>query len=266
MPFQIGSVAVHDDGQHTGSAKRDAANGLAGLDSNGNVLAPGAGAYFARDGTNQIILYERTSGEGWLNVVRDGAQNFRALLKNAGSSSVIQLANMKNAASGIAGLDAQSRIATAQTAAILRSGLVGCIPVSALTTVQGTWGQLNIAGCTDFDDVLVTQAGSYNNSTTKADLDEVKISNLVLNAGTYTIIVVWSGSTDTGILEVLHGAASIGTVDTYAAGGSFNTATSFTYSPTVRTSADLRFRANGKNGASSAYAIHLQRIQIRKTT
>ncbi len=33
MPFQVGSVAMHDDGQHTGSAKRAGASGVAPLDA-----------------------------------------------------------------------------------------------------------------------------------------------------------------------------------------------------------------------------------------
>ena len=33
MPFQVGSVAVHDDVQHTGSAKRGLASGVASLDA-----------------------------------------------------------------------------------------------------------------------------------------------------------------------------------------------------------------------------------------
>ena len=33
MPFQIGGVSLHDDGQHTGSAKRAVASGVASLDA-----------------------------------------------------------------------------------------------------------------------------------------------------------------------------------------------------------------------------------------
>lgn len=40
MPFQTGSVAIHNDDQHTGSAKRSAANGVAGLDA--GALVPNA--------------------------------------------------------------------------------------------------------------------------------------------------------------------------------------------------------------------------------
>jgi len=37
MPFQIGGIAIHDDGQHTGNAKRGAALGIAGLDAGSKV-------------------------------------------------------------------------------------------------------------------------------------------------------------------------------------------------------------------------------------
>lgn len=38
MPLQIGSLAIHDDGQHTGSAKRGAASGIASLDAASKVV------------------------------------------------------------------------------------------------------------------------------------------------------------------------------------------------------------------------------------
>lgn len=37
MPLQIGGVAVHDDRQHTGSAKRNAASGVKGIDASQNL-------------------------------------------------------------------------------------------------------------------------------------------------------------------------------------------------------------------------------------
>jgi hypothetical protein len=63
MPFQVGSVAVHDDGQHSGSAKRDAILGVAGLSADGSVLSKGRSVYLTRDGNQEIKIIERTSDE-----------------------------------------------------------------------------------------------------------------------------------------------------------------------------------------------------------
>lgn len=38
MPLSVG-VSVHDDSAHTGNAKRETINGLAGLDAGGEVIA-----------------------------------------------------------------------------------------------------------------------------------------------------------------------------------------------------------------------------------
>ncbi|CAG0996891.1 hypothetical protein METP3_03024 [Methanosarcinales archaeon] len=161
-------------------------------------------------------------------------------------------------------VDANDRIPRLMNSAIYRSGFIGNVASGDITVVAGSFAQTNDANATDFDDLWVTQAGHRYNSTT-ADLDEFKISGLVLNAGTYVIKVVCVKNADGGILEVLHGTTSLGTYDQYNAGTSYNQIASFTYSPTTRVSADLRFRCNGKHASSSDYVIRTSRIQIMKT-
>lgn len=85
MPFPGGTQGAHDDGQHQGSAKRDAANGVAGLNASAKV--PDANLE-SPVGTHAAL----TSTHG----------------------GVLQTAAMKDVASGIAGLDASSLVAEAQ--------------------------------------------------------------------------------------------------------------------------------------------------------
>jgi hypothetical protein len=114
MPFQIGSVATHDDGQHTGSAKRDAISGVAGLNGLGDSLALGPVAWLTRNGTSEIWLGERISGDGVAYWKRIAAFSFEAYILESSVSKRIQTESMKNIASGIAGLDASTLLALAQ--------------------------------------------------------------------------------------------------------------------------------------------------------
>lgn len=131
------------------------------------------------------------------------------------------------------------------------------------TVVGGTWGLTNDASQTDYDPLINSQAGFLTNSTT-TNLDEIHFGNLALTAGTYKVTVAYIRSTDCAILEVLHGTTSIGTQDAYGT-LLYNRTVSFTYSPTVYTTGNLRFRANGKNGSSSAYRVYLSRLEIIRT-
>jgi hypothetical protein len=106
MPFQVGSVSVHDDGQHTGSAKRDTASGVAGLDSDGDVIAPGKSIELTRDVSDYITIRERTSNEGAFSLERVGVSDYAGYIRESAGNSLIQTASMKNVANGIAGLDA----------------------------------------------------------------------------------------------------------------------------------------------------------------
>jgi hypothetical protein len=110
MPFQVGSIALHDDGQHLGSAKRDVADGVAALDANGWILALGNRIVFARDGSDNLYLNERTSAEGVCRWSRVGANDYVADLKVASVWDRIQTASMKDVVSGIAALGAGGQL------------------------------------------------------------------------------------------------------------------------------------------------------------
>ncbi len=257
MPFQIGSVAVHDDGQHTGSAKRDTASGVAGLNDGGDVIAPGNEVKLTRDANNDIAISENQSGDWAITARRTAANTYTLYNNTAAGGKIIQDSSMKNIASGIAGLDALLGLLAHRT----RNGIGGF--GNNYTQVAGTWSATSSASQTDWDDILLSAAGfvvSQGNN-----LDEIKWPSVILNAGTYKIVIAYEKNNGAGILEVLHGTTSIGTQDTYDAGAVFNQVVSFTYSPTARASADFRIRANGKNVASSGYYLDISRIEIFKT-
>lgn len=134
---------------------------------------------------------------------------------------------------------------------------------SEKTVVAGTWAQLSSAGRTDYDDGLLSAAGFIQN-TTHANNDEIHFGNLILNAGTYKVVLSYVKSNDCAIFEVLHGTTSLGTQDAYAAVDA-NATVTFTYSPTTRATGNLRLKATGKNGSSSAYNVDICRLEIIRT-
>lgn len=123
MPFQIGSVGLHDDISHYGSAKRDAVNGVAPIDNLGNVLAKGPAIYLTRDGAEALYIRDRITGEDVLGISRSGANNYVGYILETTGWKKIQMESMKNVASGIAGLDASSRVA--QTNSFLAAPSLG---------------------------------------------------------------------------------------------------------------------------------------------
>ncbi len=130
------------------------------------------------------------------------------------------------------------------------------------TVVAGIWAQVNDPNQTDFDDRFVTQAGVVGNVETSGNLDEIKWPNVVLNAGTYLIKISYWRTTFNGILELLHGLVSMGTIDT-SGGNAYNVVGTITYSPTSRSVADFRMRVNGTT--SFGYGLLVSRIEIFKT-
>lgn len=129
--------------------------------------------------------------------------------------------------------------------------------------VAGTWTTFVNASQTDYDSSLI--AGYIQNNATHANNDEVHFGSLTLNAGTYKISVAYVKANDAGIIEILLGTTSLGTIDSYAAGTSFNQATTLTYSPTARVSGNLRLKVTNKNASSSNYYLYVSRIEIIRT-
>lgn len=106
MPLSGGTAGAHDDAMHQGSSKRDVANGVAGIDGDGRVLAPGPAFSLTRDVADQLGFRERTSSEDFMYVKRDGADDYTAYILDGGSYYVLQHAGLKDIAGGIAALDA----------------------------------------------------------------------------------------------------------------------------------------------------------------
>lgn len=131
MPLSSG-LSIHDDTKHKGSAKRDAANGVAGLDasveipiallktdvangiarldSGGSILAPHHSLYLTGGAGGDMYIRDRTSMEPAAHIRRVAANDFKLemwesnVLKEVLTESIIDVAN------GIAGLDANARI------------------------------------------------------------------------------------------------------------------------------------------------------------
>lgn len=106
MPLSGGTSGAHDDSMHQGSAKRDVAEGLAGLDVGGHVLAPGYRFTAARGAAEQITIRERTSDERVVRFIRIGANDYEARVNVGGVEKVVQHAGLKDVVNGIAALDA----------------------------------------------------------------------------------------------------------------------------------------------------------------
>lgn len=114
MVRSVVGIRAHNNDYHSGSAARDIASGVAGLDASGHVLAKGSAMQLIRDGLNRIYVMERTSAEYAVWSERLGANDYAAYVRESAASRRIQTESMKNAALGIAGLDAAAKVALAQ--------------------------------------------------------------------------------------------------------------------------------------------------------
>lgn len=132
------------------------------------------------------------------------------------------------------------------------------------TAVQGTWAWGANALQTFFASVMNEGAGSFVN-TTNNDLDEYKWSNIFLTKGTYTITIYTIFALNRGIAEILFGTTSLATRDLYNAGFVYNQVWTITFTICADTTADMRFRCNGKNAASSDHYVDFSYFNIQKT-
>ena len=129
-----------------------------------------------------------------------------------------------------------------------------------MTIVQGTWAQV-AWGFSDYDAALTGVTNSIYN-TAYTNLDEIHFGNVSLLAGKYKIQMshyYWSNG---GIIEILCGTTSLGTINTYSTGNGF-TVTEITVTLSTQVSGNLRVRANGTSG--SGYFIVFSRIEIIRT-
>lgn len=135
-----------------------------------------------------------------------------------------------------------------------------------VTQVAGTWAISTSGSVTDWDDAISASAGYMANTGSSTNLDEVHFGSITLNAGTYKITVAHIKASSCGIIELLVGTTSLGTIDTYEASGvSYNNVSTLTYSPTARISGNFRVKVNGKNASSSNYGVYIQRLEMIRT-
>jgi len=83
MPFQTGSIAIHDDGQHTGSAKRATVGGVAAISSAGRLVNSLGGAQYngyVRSFTRANGVARNTSlAAAWTSRTSASAQLWRSV-------------------------------------------------------------------------------------------------------------------------------------------------------------------------------------------
>jgi hypothetical protein len=65
------------------ASKKDVASGVAALDAVGALLVPGSKIYYARDGSNDVHIYERTSDEEAYAFHRVGANDYTMFVKES---------------------------------------------------------------------------------------------------------------------------------------------------------------------------------------
>ena len=137
--------------------------------------------------------------------------------------------------------------------------------VTEKVDIQNTWPQSNTAGQTKYHRAWVSQAAIIQQTASAANNDEFKFANILLKGpATYKITTVSLTGSDSGILEILHGVTSLGTIDQYT-GGAVNNAVLSLYATIATTAtADLRFKVTGKNGSSTGYWLRFSAIKIEE--
>lgn len=131
------------------------------------------------------------------------------------------------------------------------------------TIVSGIWAWQTNASATNYASFRGQGAGYWNNSTA-ANNDEYKWANLYLGPGLYEIDIIYAKGPDHGIAQFLFGTTSLGTIDEYVNIANYNNSATITFTITTATTADLRFKVNGKNGSSTSYSIDFQRFELLK--
>ena len=130
------------------------------------------------------------------------------------------------------------------------------LPLLYSAIVQGAW--IYLTGASHLG------GNMYNSSA--ADADEVNYV-AYMAAGTYTLIVVHPKDTDRGIAEVKIDGVLADSTDQYAAAPELNIVTKTT-GIVVATSGlkTITWKANSKNGSSSAYSIFFSVINFWRTS
>lgn len=86
-----------------------------------------------------------------------------------------------------------------------------------------------------------------------------------LEAGTYTVTVIYTKFTNGAICDVLIDGTSIGTFDRYNLTANVNNVVTFAGVAVTAGNHTLRIAANGKAGSSSDYVIDVQAVTLHRT-
>ena len=194
------------------------------------------------------------------------------------STNNVMAKSLKSATTAIdvsaatAPITGQVLTATSSTAATWQNLPVGTLPPQLLssywhatwanrTIVQGNWIQVGW-GLTDIDTSLTgVTTGVYNSSN--VNLDEIYFGNVSLLAGTYKLQISYYQFSGGGIVEILIGTTSLGTINTYGTTAT-NLVSEITVSLSTPISGNLRIRVNGTT--STGYYFTFGRIEIFRTS
>ena len=123
------------------------------------------------------------------------------------------------------------------------------LPILYDSVGQGTW-----AWAPNEDDIF----GGWVLNSTHADGDNISWSTVYLEAGTYTLRVVYSKSSNSGICDFYIDAAEVASVDMYAASATYNQKDDTT-GITIASSGNktIKMEVDGKNGSSSDHYTRL---------
>lgn len=92
------------------ASMKDVLSGIAALGAGGQLLAPGPDIELTRDGSENIEVVERTSGDIVYRWTRIGANDYECRINCGGVACIMQNDSMKDIAGGIAGLDANVQL------------------------------------------------------------------------------------------------------------------------------------------------------------
>lgn len=144
---------------------------------------------------------------------------------------------------------------------IKNGGTGSCIIVTPdwplKATIQGTW-------TVGFDGTVLWYNRVFGPSSTANDGDEVNF-DIFLDAGTYSVVIVGQANTNRGIAKILLDATEIMSADMYAGAGANNKLFQTDSISIDRGQYTLKFKADGKNGASSAYGVSFMQIIFIRT-
>lgn len=231
------SELTHDDGKHTGSAKRGAVNGVCGLNAWGQPM----------DSSGNPMAYDAdlTTHQG------DTSTHGVATVADAADLTTHEAADtgVHGAGSDVLATDADI-LAQHLYPSYYRTMEFGG------TVIQGTWGMMN------YTDQLY--AGCFTNNS-HAINDEYNWLNVKLQKGTYKISVLGFHGSNRGITTFTYNGNTILTFDGYNAANTVNQYHSDTFVLASNTSATIEMKILSKNASSTGYYGTASYIIIERT-